>query len=96
MLIIVELTVLIITLVGMLLGSCCIYWVKVRPASARRAWWGCCLFVVTLLTRSASPPGGRLDAGRRPAPLGLLSGLLIVGMLWESPVAIAGDDSKAS
>ena len=44
----VELTVLIATLVGLLMGISCIYWVKVRP-SARHALWGRRLFVATLL-----------------------------------------------
>jgi hypothetical protein len=88
----IEFTVLITTLTGMLLGSCCIYWVKVRP-SARRAWWGCCLFVVTLLTLGAVALVAAMTLADGLAPLGLLSGLLIVGMLWESPVAVVRDDT---
>lgn len=91
--ILVEFSVLLITLVGMLLGSFCIYWVKVRP-SARRARWGCRLFVVTLLVLGAAALAAALTRADGLAPLGLLSGLLIVGMLWESPVAMARDDSQ--
>lgn len=88
----VELSVLIATLVGLLLGGCGIYWVKVRPCP-RRAWWGGWLFVVTLLFLGAAGLVAALMRADGLAPLGLLSGLLIVGMLWDSPLAAVPDDS---
>ena len=88
----VELSVLIVTLVGLLLGSCSIYWVKVRP-SARQARWGRRLFVVTLLILGGMALIAALMRADGLAPLGLLSGLLIVGMLWESPTPVMQDDS---
>ncbi len=89
---IVELSVLIITLVGLLLGSGCIYWVKVRPC-ARRAWWGRRLFVLTLLLLGAAALVAAVTHADGLAPLGLLSGLLIVGMLWESPRTAAESEA---
>lgn len=91
----VEFSVLITTLLGLLSGSCCIYWVKVRP-SARRAWWGHCLFVVTLLVLGATALVAAFVRADGLAPLGLLSGLLIVGMLWDSPVTLVSDDSTST
>ena len=88
----VELSVLVATLVGLLLGGCCIYWVKVHP-SARHALWGRRLFVLTLLKLGVVSLIAALMRADGLAPLGLLSGLLIVGMLWESPTPGIQDDS---
>jgi hypothetical protein len=89
----VELAVLIGTLAGLLMGACCIYWVKVRP-SARHALWGRRLFVVTLLSLGGMAFFAAIVHADGLAPLGLLSGLLIVGMLWESPVPAMQDDTS--
>lgn len=83
--ILVELTVLVITLFGLSLGSCCIYWIKVRPTD-RQAWWGSRLFVATLLLLGITALVAALLRAEGLAPLGLLSVLLIVGMLWETPI----------
>ena len=87
----VELAVLIATLLGLMMGVCCIYWVKVRP-SARHAWWGCRLFIMTLLSLGGLAFFAAIVHADGLAPLGLLSGLLIVGMLWESPTPAVQDD----
>jgi energy-converting hydrogenase Eha subunit A len=86
----VELTVLIATLVGLLLGICCIYWVK-APPSARHAWWGRRLFVATLLSLGGTALFAAIVHADGLAPLGLLSGLLTVAMLWESPAPALPD-----
>ncbi len=88
----VELAVLIATLVGLLLGCCCIYWVKVKP-SRRRARWGRRLFILTLLALGTVALIAAIVRADGLAPLGLLSGFLIVGMLWEGPVAVPEDSS---
>ncbi|MSQ95164.1 MAG: hypothetical protein EXR98_11500 [Gemmataceae bacterium] len=80
----VELTVLIAMLAGLLSGSCCIYLVKMKP-SARQARWGRRLFVLTLLILGGMGLLAALERADGLAPLGLLAGLLTVGMLWESP-----------
>ena len=82
--ILVEVSVLIATFLGLLLGGYCIYWVKVRP-SDRQAWWGRHLFVATLLVLGGTALIAALMRADGLAPLGLLSVLLTVGMLWESP-----------
>ena len=89
----VEITVLIATLVGSLLGGCCIYWVKACPC-ARRARWGRRLFIVTQIVLGGMAADCRCGmAVDGLAPLGLLSGLLIVGMLWEGSASAIRDDS---
>ena len=80
----VELSVLISTLVGTVLGTGCIYLVKMN-ASARQARWGRRLFVVTLLALGAMALFAAVARADGLAPLGLLSGLLTVGMLWDNP-----------
>ena len=87
----VELTVLIATMTGLLLGTYCIYWVKVKP-TARQALWGRRLFVVTLLLMGGMALFAALAQAEGLAPLGLLAGLLTVGMLWESPTPAVQDD----
>ena len=89
----VEMTVLIATLIGLLMGVCCIYWVKVRP-SADHARWGRRLFVVTLLSLGGTALFAAIVHADGLAPLGLLSGMLIVGMLWESPVPALQEDTS--
>ncbi len=87
-----ELAVLLATLTGLLSGSCSIYWVKVKPTS-RHARWGRRLFILTLLALGTVALAAAIVRADGLAPLGLLSGMLIVGMLWESPVAAAEDSS---
>ncbi len=86
----IEVTVLIATLLGLLLGGCCIYWVKVKPCK-RRARWGRRLFILTLLALGIVALVAAVMRADGLAPLGLLSGMLIVGMLWEGPVAMPED-----
>ena len=87
----VELTLLIATLAGLMLGVCSIYWARVRPCP-RRACWGRRLFVVTLLSLGGLAFFAAVMHADGLAPLGLLSGLLIVGMLWESPAPAIQDE----
>jgi hypothetical protein len=89
----VEFSLLAMTLIGLFLGSCCIYWVNLRP-SARRARWGRGLFVVSLLTLGGAVLLAALTRNEGLAPLGLLSGLLIVGMLWENPVTAISEEPR--
>jgi hypothetical protein len=88
-----ELAVLIATFTGLATGSCSIYWVKVNPTS-RQARIGRRLFILTLLALGTVALAAALMRADGLAPLGLLSGMLIVGMLWESPVAAAEDSSS--
>ncbi len=69
---------------GLLLGLWGIVWARLRPASSA-ARWGKCLFVITFLILGAATFLAALNHHDGLAPLGLLSGLLVVGMLWEGP-----------
>jgi hypothetical protein len=69
---------------GLLLGLWGIVWARLHP-TARSARWGKCLFVVTFLILGAATFLAALYRLDGLAPLGLLSGLLVVGMLWEGP-----------
>jgi hypothetical protein len=89
--ILVELPVLIATFLGLISGALCIYWARVRPC-ARRGRWGCRLFVATLLGLGAVALFAAFMRADGLAPLGLLSGLLTVGMLWESPTPVVQDE----
>src|SRR5215475_100649 len=90
----VELAVLVATLVGLLTGAGCIYWVKVKPCP-RRARWGRWLFIVTLVSLGVVALVAAILHADGLAPLGLLSGFLIIGMLWEGPVATVEEDTSS-
>ncbi len=92
MVLFVELSVLIGTLIGLGLGGCSIYWVKANP-SARQARWGRRLFILTLLALGGVAFFAAIMHADGLAPLGLSSGLLTVGMLWEGPAHSVQDDS---
>ena len=92
MLMLIEWMVLLATFAGLILGAWSIYWVRVRPC-VKRARWGCRLFVMSLLILGSSALLAALAHADGLAPLGLLSGLLIVGMLWESPATAIPEDS---
>ncbi|MSU77933.1 MAG: hypothetical protein EXS16_07540 [Gemmataceae bacterium] len=79
-----ELSVFIVTLLGLICGGWCIYWVKMIPC-VRRARLGRWLFVLTLLTLGAMALVAAVVHADSLAPLGLLSGFLVIGMLWENP-----------
>ena len=83
----VELSVLVITILGLLCGGWCIYWVKMIPC-VHRARLGRWLFVVTLLGLGATALVAAVVHADALAPLGLLSVFLIVGMLWDNPPAV--------
>jgi hypothetical protein len=89
-----NLSLLVLTAAGVVLGIWAIYWARASRVP-RRARWGRCLFVVTLLALGA---GGLVAAVSRAdalTPLGLAAGLLVVGMVWEAPPPRRGGDEPA-
>lgn len=80
----VDILVVLAILVGLFLGVGSIYWVKARPC-VNRARWGRRLFVGTIVCLGVVAIVAAFMHAIGLAPLGLLSGLLIVGMLWETP-----------
>jgi hypothetical protein len=91
----IEWSVLIVTLVGLAAGVLCITWAK-ASRSARRVRWGRRLFIATFSLLGATALVAALARANGLAPLGLLCGLLIVGMLWENPTPTVADDSSTS
>ncbi len=79
-----EFWLVILTLVGLLVGGLSIFWARGDEQHSRTAW-GRRLFVVTLLGLGVIGLIGASARANGLAPLGLLAGLLVVGMLWESP-----------
>jgi hypothetical protein len=80
-----ELCLLGLTLAGCFFGGLCIGWARAAHHCGR-ALWGRRLFVGTLLVMGMC---GLVAAGARAnalVPLGILSGLLVVAMVWESPL----------
>ena len=70
---------------GLVLGLWGICWARLGPTHGRRARWGKCLFLVTFLVLGAATFLAAIQRLDGLAPLGLLSGLLVVGMVWDGP-----------
>ena len=79
-----EIGLLMLTIVGLLLGCCAISWARTSRKQAR-IFLGRCLFVGTLIFLGASGSVAALHRADGLIPLGLSSGFLLVGMLWELP-----------
>jgi hypothetical protein len=69
---------------GLFLGLWSILWVRFSP-TARLARWGMYLFTVTFLALGTATFLAAVNHLDGLAPLGILSGLLVVGMVWEGP-----------
>jgi hypothetical protein len=79
-----ELSLLALTVAGLVLGGWGVLWAR-TPSAPRHRSWGRTLFLGTLLALGIS---GVVAAAHRAdglAPLGLLAGSLTVAMLWEGP-----------
>jgi hypothetical protein len=79
-----ELSLVASTLVILLLGGYSISLARTEDNPVR-AWWGRCLFIVVLLALGGTGLVAAVMQAEGLAPLGLLAGLLVVAMLWESP-----------
>ncbi len=73
-----------LTMVGIVLGAWSIYWVR-SEHSALRVLWGRRLFVATLLKLGGTGFVAVFERAGSLAPLGIVSVLLVVAMLWETP-----------
>jgi hypothetical protein len=80
----VELCVWCLTILGLLLGAWSIYWVRTE-LSPLRVLWGRRIFVATMLKLGGTGFVAILERAGSLAPLGIVSVLLVVAMLWESP-----------
>ena len=79
-----ELWLLCTTLGGFFLGGVSISWARTE-SSPRQLVWGRRLFIATLLFLGGSGFVAAIQRADGLVPLGLLAGLLVVAMLWESP-----------
>lgn len=71
-----------LTLAGFAVGVWSIYWVR-SETTPLRVLWGRRLFVATLLKLGGAGAFAVLDRASSLAPLGIVSVLLVVAMLWE-------------
>jgi hypothetical protein len=69
---------------GLFLGLWGIFWTRLSP-TPRGARWGRRLFVINFLVLGVATYLAALYRLDGLAPLGLLSGLLVVGMVWDAP-----------
>ncbi len=88
-----ELFLLVITLAGFFLGSLSIHWAR-GPQAARRARWGRRLFLALLVVLGAAILAGALASADGLVPAGLVAGLLLVAMLWETPPVLEPSGPK--
>jgi len=68
---------------GCLLGGLSIYWARGQDHPGLMLW-GRRLFIVTLLALGSMTLVAACAHARGLAPLGLIAGFLVIGMLWES------------
>jgi hypothetical protein len=78
-----DLWLMLMTPGGCLLGGWSIYWARGQDHPGR-ILWGRRLFIVTLLLLGFMTFVAACARAKGLAPLGLIAGLLVVGMLWES------------
>ena len=81
-----DLSVWLLTILGLALGAWSIYWTRAK-VGAGRALWGRCLFVLALMELGGTALAAALAHAVSLAPMGLVSVFLVVAMLWESPAA---------
>ncbi len=81
-----DLSVWLLTLLGLALGVLSIYWARAASGSVRM-FCGRCLFVLALMELGATAIVAALAHALSLAPMGLVSVFLAVAMLWESPAA---------
>ncbi len=87
-----ELWLRVLTLVGVILGTWSIFWTRTAGPPGRAAW-GRWLSVATLLGLGITGLVAAQARANGLAPLGLVSGWLLVGMVWESSFPSWSQDS---
>lgn len=82
----IDITVWLLTLLGLALGIVSLYWARTE-SSLRRKLLGRCLFLVALVELGATAMMAALGHAISLAPMSLASVFLTIAMLWESPAA---------
>ncbi len=78
-----EIWVRVLTILGVALGIWSIFWTRTAGPQGR-VTWGRWLSVATLLGLGITGLVAAQARAKGLAPLGLISGWLLVGMVWES------------
>ncbi len=81
-----DISVWLMTFVGLALGAWSIYWAR-SDADRVRALWGRRLFLLAMLELGATAFVAAFYHLIALAPMGLVSVFLVVAMLWETPAA---------
>lgn len=79
-----------LTLLSLVMGGLGLYWAR-GSRQRRRALWGYCLFFAALFFVSVSSLVAAAYQAEGLAPVGILAGALVVGMVWELPAAPQGE-----
>jgi len=82
----IDVSVWLLTLVGLTLGVVSIYWTRVK-SGPRRQFCGRCLFLLALVELGATAVVAAWGRALSLAPMSLTAVFLVVVMLWESPAA---------
>jgi hypothetical protein len=82
-----NLGVLVLTLLSATVGGLSIHWARTEPPSWR-CRGGHILFVVNLVVIGGTSLVAAFLRAPGLAPLGLVAGLLLVGMVWEGPTPL--------
>lgn len=90
----IEISLVICTLFFVFLGGWSIFWARCS-ASGVRAAWGRRLFVAAFVGLGVAGLVAARTHANGLAPLGLLAGLLLVGMVWETPTAATPRTSRS-
>jgi len=77
-----EIGFLVLTLIGLILGSWAILWVRTSRKQLL-VFLGRCLFIATLLFLGGSGILAAMHRAEGVIPLGLTSGFLVIGMLMD-------------
>lgn len=81
-----DLFVWVLTLLGVFLGTWAIYWSR-SQANVVRALCGRCLFLLAMAELGVTALVAAWMHALSLAPMGIVSVLLVVAMLWETPAA---------
>lgn len=85
-----EFVLLLTAILGLGLGIWSISWAR-SDYRQRRAWWGRRLFIATMLLLGVTIFVAAFAHAEGLVPVSLLAGILLVAMLWETPLALQDD-----
>jgi hypothetical protein len=81
------------SVIGFALGVWSIYWAR-SDYGQRRSWWGRRLYIGTLLLLGGGILVAALTYADGLVSISLIAGILLVAMLWETPVALQDESAR--